>query len=87
MSISFINYIKQLFKFVLSSSVVLGLIVGLALLITGETTMEIDLTFEFGPFDGFWWMLGVPVLAILIFVILSPLSFLIHRQLTKKQDQ
>jgi hypothetical protein len=87
MSISFSSYIKQLFKFVLSSSVVLGLIVGLALLITGETTMEIDLTFEFGPFDGFWWMLGVPVLAILVFVILSPLSFLIHRQLTKKQSQ
>jgi hypothetical protein len=87
MSISFSSYIKQLFKIVLSSSVVLGFIVGLALLITGETTMEIDLTFEFGPFDGFWWMLGVPVLAILIFVILSPLSFLIHRQLTKKQDQ
>jgi hypothetical protein len=87
MSISFSSYIKQLFKFVLSSSVVLGLIVGLSLLIAGETTMEIDLTFEFGRFDGFWWMLGVPVLAILVFVILSPLSFLIHRQLTKKQDQ
>jgi amino acid transporter len=87
MSISFSSYIKQLFKIVLSSSVVLGLIVGLALLITGETTMGVDLTFEFGPFDGFWWMLGVPVLAILIFVILSPLSFLIHRQLTKKQNQ
>ncbi len=87
MSISFSSYIKQLFKFVLSSSVVLGLIVGLSLFISGETTMEIDLTFEFGPFDGFWWMIGVPILAIIIFVILSPLSFLIHRQLTKKQDQ
>jgi hypothetical protein len=86
MSTSFSSYIKQLFKFVLSSSVVLGLIVGLALLITGETTMEVDLTFEFGPFDGFWWMLAVPVLAILIFVIVSPLSFLIHRQLYKKQN-
>ena len=87
MSISFSSYIKQLLKIVFSSSVVLGLVVGLALLIAGETTMEVDLTFEFGPFDGLWWMLGVPVLAILIFVILSPLSFLIHRQLTKKQDQ
>jgi len=46
--------------------------------------MEIDLTFEFGPFDGIWWIIGLPVLSILVLVILSPLSFLIHRQLSKR---
>ena len=49
--------------------------------------MEIDLTFEFGPFDGIWWILGLPVLSILIFVILSPLSFLIHRLLSKRKSE
>ena len=49
--------------------------------------MEVDVTFEFGPFDGFWWILGLPVLAILIFVILSPLSFLIHQQLSKMKTE
>ncbi len=44
--------------------------------------MEIDLTLDFGPFDGVWWIIGLPVLAILVFVILSPLSFLIHRKIT-----
>ncbi len=82
---SFRNYIKQLSKFVLSSSVALGLIVGSSLLIAGETTMEVDLTFEFGPFDGIWWIIGLPILSILILVILSPLSFLIHRQITKSR--
>lgn len=86
-SISLGNYIKQLSKFVLSSSVVLGLIVGVSLLIAGETTMEIDLTFEFGPFDGVWWIMGLPVLSILIFVILSPLSFLIHRLISRTQTE
>lgn len=62
----------------------LGLIVGASLLIAGETTMEIDLTFEFGPFDGVWWIIGLPVAAILVFAILSPLSFLIHRLLSRK---
>lgn len=80
-SISFRNYIKQLTKFVLSSSIVLGLIVGLSLLIAGGTTMEIDLTLDFGPFDGVWWIIGLPILAILVFAILSPLSFLIHRKI------
>ena len=79
-SISFGNYIKQLGRFVFSSSLALGLVAGASLLIAGETTMEIDLTFEFGPFDGIWWIIGLPVLAGLVFVILSPLSYLIHRQ-------
>jgi len=83
-SISLGSYIKQLSKFVLSSSVVLGLIVGVSLLIAGETTMEVDLTFEFGSFDGVWWIVGLPVLSILVFLILSPLSFLIYRLLSRR---
>ena len=86
-SISLGNYIKQLSKFVLSSSVVLGLIVGVSLLIAGETTMEIDLTFEFGPLDGVWWIMGLPILSIIVFVILSPLSFLIHRLLSRTRTK
>lgn len=66
---------------------VLGLIVGISLLLAGETAMEIDLTLDFGPLDGIWWILGLPVLAILVFVILSPLSFLIHRQLFLRKTE
>ena len=65
----------------------LGLIVGVSLLIVGETTMEVDLTFEFGPFDGVWWIVGLPVFSILVFVILSPLSFLIHRLLSRRRSE
>ena len=49
--------------------------------------MEIDLTFDFGPFDGVWWIIGLPALSILVFVILSPLSFLIHRLLSRTQTE
>ncbi len=49
--------------------------------------MGIDLTLEFAPFDGFWWIIGLPLLAILVFVILSPLSFLIYRQLPGKRAE
>jgi hypothetical protein len=81
------DYIKQLSKIILSSSLALGLIVGSILIVNGETTMEIDLTLEFGRFDGVWWILGLPVMAFLVFVILSPLSFLIHRLLVKRRTK
>jgi len=48
--------------------------------------MEMDLTFEFGRFDGFWFVFGLPVLSVLVFVILSPFSFLIHRQLSSRKS-
>jgi hypothetical protein len=62
---------------------VLGLIIGVSLLIAGETTMEADLTFEFSRMDGVWWIIGLPVLSLLVLVLLSPLSFFVYRQLTR----
>ena len=57
---------------------------GIALLFIGETSMGVDLTFEFGALDGFWFIIGLPVVTTLIFVILSPLSFLIHKLISRK---
>ena len=81
--ISFRRYIKQLCLFVLSSSVVLGLLLGIVLLMIGETTMNADVGVDFGALDGFWLILAVPIVSILVFVLLSPLSFLVHKPLTK----
>lgn len=86
-TISFGNYIKELCRHVFSSSLVLGLIVGVALVVAGDTDIEVNLTFEFDRFEGIWWMLGVPVLSLLILVVLSPLSFLVHRQLPKMRGK
>jgi hypothetical protein len=70
-----------------TESLVLGLIAGIALLIAGETTIEVDLTFEFGPYDGIWWILGVPLVSILNLMILSPLSFLVHGLMRKRHNE
>lgn len=83
---SFGNYIKQLSKFALASSLVMGLIIGIALLLSGGSTMEIDLTFEFGRFDGIWFVIGLPILSILVLVVLSPLSLPLHRLLSRRRD-
>ncbi len=80
---SFSSYVKKMCIFVLSSSLVLGLVLGVALLIMGGTTMKVDGDLEFGAFDGFWLILVVPIVSILVFVLLSPLFFWIHKLLAK----
>ncbi len=82
---SFWNYTKQLCMFVLSSSLVLGLILGISFLVIGETTMNVDGDISIGAFDGFWLIIALPVLSLLVFVLLSPLSFLVHKLLSKRR--
>ncbi len=80
---SFSSYLKQLCLFVLSSSLVLGLILGISFLVVGETTMNVDGDITVGAFDGFWLIIVLPLLSMLVFVLLSPLSFLVHKILSK----
>ena len=82
--ISFISYIRQLCIFVLSSSSILGLILGIALLLNGETTVNFDGDLTFGALDGFWLIFALPMLSALLFLLLSPLSFWVHRLLSMK---
>lgn len=81
------RYIKNLLKTVLSSSLALGLIIGVAIIVNGETTAEIDLTLDFDEVVGVGVILGLPVLSILIFSLLSPLSFFIHNILSKRKSE
>ena len=66
------------------STLVLGIIFGISMLLVGETSMGLDFTFDFGTFDGIWLMLLLPILATLVFAILSPLSYLVSRLIAKK---
>lgn len=81
----FWNYTKQLCMFVLSSSLVLGLILGITFLVIGETTMNVDGDITIGALDGFWLIIALPVLSLLVFLLLSPLSFLVHKLLSKRR--
>lgn len=73
-------------RITLSSSFVLGVIVGISLLIFGEATLNLDLDLDFGTLDGLWVIFVLPMIAVLTFVILSPLSFLIYKRLSKRND-
>jgi uncharacterized BrkB/YihY/UPF0761 family membrane protein len=59
---------------------VLALIIGILLLVVGETTAEVDLTLEFERIDSLFWLIGLPTVSLLLFLILSPVSYLIHRK-------
>ena len=63
----------------LSASLALGAIIGVALLILGETAAEINLTLDFAALDGLWFFVGVPVATTLVLLLLSPVSFGIYR--------
>ncbi len=78
------SYIKHLVKIVLASSLALGLVLGISIFVSGETSMNIDLTLDFHAVDGVWVILGLPVLSILLFSLLSPLSFFIHGLLSRR---
>lgn len=82
---SYRAYLIQLCKYVLSSSIVLGVIIGVAVLIAGEGSMNLDMDFDFGAFDGISVIFGLPLIAVLSFVLLSPLSFWIHKLLAIRE--
>jgi len=71
--------------FVLSSSLVLGLILGISFLVAGETTMNVDGDITIGAFDGFWLIIALPLVSILLFLLLSPLSLLVPKLLSKRR--
>jgi hypothetical protein len=81
---SYAEYLKQLCKFVLSSSIVLGAIVGIANLIARESTADVDLEIDIGGFGGLWLIPALPLVSMLVFVLLSPLSFWIHKLMSRK---
>ena len=78
------SYIKHLVKIVFASSLALGLVLGISIFVSGETSMNIDLTVDFDAVDGVWVILGLPLVSILLFSLLSPLSFFIHGLLSKR---
>jgi len=84
---SFGRYFKQLCKYVFSSSVVLGTIIGIANWIAEESTADVDLEFDIGGVGGLWLIPGLPLTSVLVFALLSPLSFWIHKLLAKKESK
>jgi len=80
---SFGIYFRNLLKIVVSSSLPLALLAGAAMLLIGETSMNLDITLDFSALDGLWVLFGLPVIAVLIFAVLAPISFYVFRLLSR----
>jgi hypothetical protein len=53
------------------------------LLVVGDVAADIDLTLKFGTVDGLLLLIVLPFISILFLLLLSPLSFRIHRLLAR----
>jgi hypothetical protein len=82
--VSFGIYFKRMLGVILSSTLALGLLAGIVLLVFGDFTMNLEGDIEIGRFDGLWLVFGLPILSALVFVILSPLSFLLSRLISRQ---
>lgn len=84
--ISYFNYVLELSKYVLTSSAVLGVILGAVMLVSGEGSVNLDLEFDFDALDGLSVMFGLPLVFLLLFALLSPLSFWVHSLVLKQRS-
>lgn len=78
---SFTTYLKLLLKIVLSSSLALALLIGIAILVVGGASGNLEFDVDIERIDALWVLLGLPIIAALLFTILSPISYLISRWL------
>lgn len=71
----------MLLKIITSSSLTIALLACILILLVGKTSMNFEIGLEIESIDGFWVLLGLPVIATLAFIMISPISFLIYRLL------
>jgi len=72
-----------LLRIVFSSAISLGLLAAAVILFVGETSMNFDIGLDIRRSYSAWVLLGLPLIAILLFAILSPISFLIYRLISR----
>lgn len=86
-TISFGTYLRLLLTIVISSSLTLGLLVGAVILLVGETSVNLEIGLEIEPIDALWLLLGLPAIGVLLFVVISPISFLIYKRFMRGLDK
>jgi len=81
---NFRAYLKQAAWMALLSSLALGLVCALVLAVIGDTSFKLSADISFGRLDGLWLLLLAPVAGVLLTVLLSPLSYTLHRLLVRR---
>ena len=72
------RYVALQQKIAFSSSLAIGVVLGIALLVGGGIEGSINLDIELSRYDSVWFLLGTPLIVTLLFLLFTPLSFLLH---------
>ena len=80
---TFGGYFGMLWKVILTSTFPVALIIGIVMLFSGGSEMHIDGDIDLGTFGALWVLLALPIVALLAFLIFSPLSYPLYRLLTR----
>jgi hypothetical protein len=86
-AVKFSGYIAELAKVAFSSSLALGLVLGILVLVTGGAEGSITLDIDIAATDSIWFLLATPVLATAVFLLISPLSYFVYSVLFKKKTE
>ena len=80
---SYGEFLRQLLKYTLVGGFALGLVLGLLIIISGAHG---ELTFDIGlaRWDGLYLIFGLPLVLAILFLLVSPLAWLIHRLLGRR---
>ena len=83
----FNSYITDLAKFAFSTSLVLGMVLGILVLVTGGAEGSITLDIDLSAIDSIWFLLGTPILFVVVFLLVSPLSYGVHLLAFKRKAE
>jgi hypothetical protein len=81
--VKFGNYIVLLLQLTLASSLSIGLVLGVLILVTGGAEGSISLDIDISASDGVWFLVGTPLVMTLLFLVFSPLSFFVHAAISR----
>jgi hypothetical protein len=89
--VKFTEYVVLQLKFAFSSSLAVGLVLGLLILAIGGVEGDITMNIDLSRSDSVWLLLGVPAAVTLLFLIVAPVAYFLFALLfsarTKKSSQ
>lgn len=79
----FSRYLVLLLRLTFTSSLAVGLVLGILMLFIGGAKGSITLDIELSRSDSVWFLVGAPLIFTFLFLVVSPLSFFIHAATTR----
>ena len=77
------EFLRELLKYTLAGGFALGLVLGLLIIISGARG-ELSFDISLSRWDGLYLVFGLPIVLGLLFLLVSPLAWLIQRLLRRR---